>query len=420
MFDGFDGLDGAPRASATSPPTCSISASDSVSFCTLILLVGLRGAAAAAPVPHDRGREPRGRGRQARRLAVPALSRPDQPLRDPDRARRPCGVPQRRDRPGHDGAGAAAPRRRGLHCARRLPRRPLGRDRHGDRRVRRGRDHDLEPPRHADRAAAARLRGRGAAASDRSDLSGFVLGVRRVAIVVVLLLGYAYYRVAGDAALAAIGLLSFAAIAQIAPAFVGGLFWSRGTALGASAGLVVGFGSGPTRCSCRASSGEGVLWSDLLIDGPFGIAALKPTALFGTSMPQLTHGVVWSLGAQRPRLCGAFALAACERARAAAGQRLRGRARPLDRADLPPVPRQRHGRRAAGDGRALSRRGAHEPLLPGLRAQPRPAPRRPRARPTSTCCAMPSTCSPRRSAPPPRALRCRSCCAGATSRRRQR
>ena len=39
-----------------------------------------------------------------------------------------------------------------------------------------------------------------------------------------------------------------------------------------------------------------MLWSDLLIDGPLGFAALKPTALFGTSMPQLTHGVVWSLG----------------------------------------------------------------------------------------------------------------------------
>src|SRR4051794_13603147 len=49
-----------------------------------------------------------------------------------------------------------------------------------------------------------------------SDLGGFVLAVRRVAIVVVTLLGYAYFRAAGDAALAAIGLLSFAAMAQVA------------------------------------------------------------------------------------------------------------------------------------------------------------------------------------------------------------
>jgi Na+/proline symporter/signal transduction histidine kinase/ActR/RegA family two-component response regulator len=127
------------------------------------------------------------------------------------------------------------------------------------------------------------------------DLSGFVLGVRRVAILVVLLLGYAYYRVAGDAALASIGLLSFAAIAQIAPVFVGGLLWSRGTALGASAGLVVGFGVWIYTLLLPSLIREGVIWSDLVIVGPFGIAALKPTALFGTVMPQLTHGVVWSL-----------------------------------------------------------------------------------------------------------------------------
>jgi Na+/proline symporter/CheY-like chemotaxis protein/PAS domain-containing protein/nitrogen-specific signal transduction histidine kinase len=136
----------------------------------------------------------------------------------------------------------------------------------------------------------------GTGASQAADLSGFVLGVRRVAIVLVLLLGYAYYRVAGDAALAAIGLLSFAAIAQIAPAFVGGLFWSRGTAMGASAGLVVGFLTWAYTLFLPSLVWEGVIWSDLLITGPLGIAALKPTALLGTEMPQLTHGVVWSLG----------------------------------------------------------------------------------------------------------------------------
>ncbi|HEV2560041.1 MAG TPA: NahK/ErcS family hybrid sensor histidine kinase/response regulator [Microvirga sp.] len=128
-----------------------------------------------------------------------------------------------------------------------------------------------------------------------SDLSGFVLGVRRIAIVLVLLLGYAYYRAAGDAALAAIGLLSFAAIAQIAPAFIGGLIWSRGTSLGASAGLIAGFAGWLYTLLLPSLVWEGVVWSDIMVAGPFGIAALKPTALFHTSMPELTHGVVWSL-----------------------------------------------------------------------------------------------------------------------------
>ncbi|OYW98855.1 MAG: hybrid sensor histidine kinase/response regulator, partial [Bosea sp. 32-68-6] len=69
------------------------------------------------------------------------------------------------------------------------------------------------------------------------DLGSQVVIIRRVAILCVILLGYAYYRAAGEQALVAIGLLSFAATAQIAPAFFGGLVWRRGTALGAAAGL---------------------------------------------------------------------------------------------------------------------------------------------------------------------------------------
>jgi Na+/proline symporter/signal transduction histidine kinase len=129
-----------------------------------------------------------------------------------------------------------------------------------------------------------------------SDLSGFVLGVRRVAIVAVVLLGYGYYRAAGDAALAAIGLLSFAAVAQIVPAFLGGLVWSRGTALGATGGLAVGFLVWLYTLLIPSLAWEDVAWWDFLRTGPFGIAALKPTALFGTELPSLTHGVVWSLG----------------------------------------------------------------------------------------------------------------------------
>ena len=37
-------------------------------------------------------------------------------------------------------------------------------------------------------------------------------------------MAYFYYRALGNTQLAAIGLLSFAAIAQLAPAFFGGLF----------------------------------------------------------------------------------------------------------------------------------------------------------------------------------------------------
>ena len=64
----------------------------------------------------------------------------------------------------------------------------------------------------------------------RENVGGLLLMIRRVAICVILLFAYLYYRMAGDAQLASIGLLSFAAVAQLAPAFFIGLIWRRATA----------------------------------------------------------------------------------------------------------------------------------------------------------------------------------------------
>lgn len=130
--------------------------------------------------------------------------------------------------------------------------------------------------------------------SERRNLGLLLLYVRRVAIVALTLLAYAYFRVAGEDELAAIGLLSFAAIAQIAPAFLGGLFWRRATAHGASAGLTIGIAIWAYTLLVPILI-EDPATSVLLNEGPFGIAALRPTALGGVSLPQLTHGVVWSL-----------------------------------------------------------------------------------------------------------------------------
>src|SRR5437660_5070715 len=86
------------------------------------------------------------------------------------------------------------------------------------------------------------LRWKALALSTRTDLSGLLLGIRRGAIVVLMILGYAYYRVAGEAyALVSIGLVSFAAVAQFAPAMLGGMYWKQGTHAGAFSGLTLGF-----------------------------------------------------------------------------------------------------------------------------------------------------------------------------------
>ena len=120
----------------------------------------------------------------------------------------------------------------------RLHRRPLGGHRHADRRDRRRLDHGLQRPGHARRCCASP--GFGARAG--GDLTRLLLNIRRAAIVAVLMLGYLYFRVAGEAyALVSIGLISFAAVAQFAPALLGGIYWRGGTRAGALGGLLGGF-----------------------------------------------------------------------------------------------------------------------------------------------------------------------------------
>ncbi|QND31636.1 response regulator [Sinorhizobium meliloti] len=82
----------------------------------------------------------------------------------------------------------------------------------------------------------------GTRGSLQEDMAGTLLNIRRTAIFVVLFLGYGYYRAADiSAGLASLGLLSFAAIAQMAPALLGGLVWRQANARGAIAGMVSGF-----------------------------------------------------------------------------------------------------------------------------------------------------------------------------------
>ena len=71
------------------------------------------------------------------------------------------------------------------------------------------------------------LKRRAAGATNQRDMSGLLLNVRRAAILSIILLAYALYDKIGNASLAEIGLLSFSAIAQFAPAFFIGLACAR-------------------------------------------------------------------------------------------------------------------------------------------------------------------------------------------------
>lgn len=128
------------------------------------------------------------------------------------------------------------------------------------------------------------------------DMSRLLLNVRRTAIFAILLLAYAYYRTAGDtAALVSIGLLSFAAIAQFAPAFVGALVWRRATARGAIAGMAVGFAFWLYTLLLPTFAESGLISSTILQTGPLGLEMLKPQSLLGIELDPFVHGTLWSL-----------------------------------------------------------------------------------------------------------------------------
>src|SRR5438094_1660961 len=131
----------------------------------------------------------------------------------------------------------------------------------------------------------------------RRDLTGLLLGIRRGAIVLILLLGYLYFKLAGEAyALVSIGLISFAAVAQFAPAILGGIFWKGGTRAGALCGLLAGFAVWLYTLLLPALARSGWLPIGLLDQGPFGIELLKPLQLFGLSgLDQISHAMIWSM-----------------------------------------------------------------------------------------------------------------------------
>ncbi len=108
-------------------------------------------------------------------------------------------------------------------------------------------------------------------------------------------MAYFYYRALGNAQLAAIGLLSFAASRS----------WRRHSSAACSGGA-------PPRAApwaaCWSASRSGIYTLFLpsflegntagmlfLQHGPFGIEALRPRALLGADLPPLLHGVLWSL-----------------------------------------------------------------------------------------------------------------------------
>ena len=128
------------------------------------------------------------------------------------------------------------------------------------------------------------------------DMGEFLLRVRRISIFAILALAYSYYWMVSDsAALVQTGLISFAAIAQFAPAFFGGMIWRRATAAGAMAGILVGSFMWAYTLLLPSFIDAGWFSASILSEGPYGVSLFRPRVLFGLEFDPLTHGVLWSL-----------------------------------------------------------------------------------------------------------------------------
>ena len=131
------------------------------------------------------------------------------------------------------------------------------------------------------------------------DPVGMIKAVRRISIIAVLLLAYLYLRLIGESrTLAGIGLTSFVAAAQFAPALLGGLYLRHPNRHGAIWGLLAGFVIWGYCLVLPIFAEAGWLERDFLETGILGITNLAPRSLFGIrGLDEISHGLLWSLAA---------------------------------------------------------------------------------------------------------------------------
>lgn len=130
-----------------------------------------------------------------------------------------------------------------------------------------------------------------------TQLAASLLQIRWGLIVIILLLAFtAAEQLQAPYILVALGLISFAAVLQLAPAGLIGLFWKTGNSLGAALGLLVGYLVWYFTLVVPPMVGEGWIDQSIMTQGFLGYSWLRPQAMFGFDfLPPLAHGVFWSL-----------------------------------------------------------------------------------------------------------------------------
>lgn len=124
-----------------------------------------------------------------------------------------------------------------------------------------------------------------------------IKNIRRVAIFILIVGAYlVYVNFNAELSLYSLGLMAFVMIAQLGPAFFIGLFWNRGSAAAAKAGMLFGVAIAfytlllPFAAEVFGSSFQ------LVNNGPFGIEWLRPGQLFGLDLfDPIPNAFFWSM-----------------------------------------------------------------------------------------------------------------------------
>jgi len=132
---------------------------------------------------------------------------------------------------------------------------------------------------------------------NKKPLTRTVLMARRGSIIFIFVLAFGYDKlIAPYFSLVSIGLISMAAVTQLAPAMIGGLYWKNASRKGAIFGILTGFIIWFYTLILPSVVNAGLMDKSITQLGPWGIGWLRPQALFGLNdLELLPHSVFWSL-----------------------------------------------------------------------------------------------------------------------------
>lgn len=129
------------------------------------------------------------------------------------------------------------------------------------------------------------------------NVSTSIKWIRRFSILLILALAYIYYIfIAGRYSLVSIGLISFTAVAQFAPAVFFGIYWKRSNKIAAITSISIGIIIWFYTLVMPTIAAAGLISADVLQNGLLGIDFLKPLELFYVDLhDQIVHAFFWSM-----------------------------------------------------------------------------------------------------------------------------